>query len=63
MRTPEEIKRGLECCSAEICLGKECPYWEADCADVPKDTLAYIRQLESQVEKLEKDIQRGRGEL
>ena len=47
MRTPEEIKRGLECCIDGDC--DSCPYYEAkkDCGDRLKlDALAYIRQLE-----------------
>ena len=48
MRTPEEIKRGLECCIAGDC--DSCPYYEAkkDCGDRLKiDALAYIQQLEA----------------
>lgn len=48
MKTPEEIKKWLECCSsAEIMCG-ECPYYEdgVDCDGMEEDALAYIRQLE-----------------
>ena len=50
MRTPEEIKKGLECCgSSDEC--KECPYrciidWCMGA--LAEDALAYIRQLEAQ---------------
>lgn len=47
MRTPEEIKKGLERCIDGDC--DSCPYYEAkkDCGDRLKlDALAYIRQLE-----------------
>ena len=47
MRTPEEIKKGLECCIDGDC--DSCPYYEAkkDCGDRLKlDALAYIQQLE-----------------
>lgn len=53
MKTPEEIKKWLECCSsAEIMCG-ECPYYEdgVDCDGMEEDTLAYIRQLEERVPK------------
>ena len=65
--TPEEIKKGLECCGENDChhSWQECPYWEeADCSTLlMKDALVCIQQLEAKVEKLEKDVQRGRGEL
>lgn len=54
MKTPEEIKKGLECCSEDGCKG--CNY-EEDCymADgfsaLAYDALAYIRQLEAQAPK------------
>lgn len=47
MKTPDEIKKGLECCNKGNC--ENCPYRERkiDCADVLReDTLAYIQQLE-----------------
>ena len=53
MRKPEEIKKGLECCtSAKIRCG-ECPYYKEgmDCVGVEKDALAYIQQLEAQEPK------------
>lgn len=53
MKTPEEIKRGLECCmKAGFQPGpcKVCPYYDEgiyDCAGVlGKDILQYIQQLE-----------------
>lgn len=58
MKTPEEIKKGLECCDTVDC--EECPYaimlatkYEKTvigCAEtVKQDTVAYIKQLEGQV--------------
>lgn len=52
MKTPEEIKKGLECCaraSEEAC--KHCPYGN-DCdnfeaGNLYRDALAYINQLEA----------------
>lgn len=54
MKTPEEIKKGLECCaraSEEAC--KHCPYCN-DCdifeaCNLYRDALAYINQLEARV--------------
>ena len=57
MRTPEEIKKGLECCiqnSEEACY--LCPYM-IDCetfdnaGNHSRDALAYINQLEARVPK------------
>jgi len=49
MKTPEEIKKGLECCfpcEEPDCI--DCPYRRVEsCADTRiDDTLAYIQQLE-----------------
>ena len=48
MKTPEEIKKGLECCADEGYSCAECPY--ESCSDdwnaVERDALAYIQQLE-----------------
>lgn len=59
MKTPEEIKKGLECCMAEECFGEKenCPYTAdpALCVGVMcEDALAYIQQLEAKVEGLER---------
>lgn len=69
MKTPEEIKKGLECCQTDsegMLLCDECQYKTSGCTCYSKlhaDALTYIQQLEAQVEQLEKDVQRGRGEL
>ena len=55
MKTPEEIKRGLETCTMDGCDG--CPYNVGDllaCFEVHADALAYIRELEARVEELDK---------
>ena len=58
MKTPEEIKKALECCAAdEPCGG--CPYRpEVDsCIGmIARDALSYIRQLENQVADLGKKV-------
>lgn len=50
MKTPDEIKKGLEHCYSEpSCVG--CPYWgDGDC-NVESNALTYIQQLEAQVPK------------
>lgn len=49
MKTPDEIKKGLECCYMNNCDG--CPYDTDGCADNEgkADALAYINQLENAV--------------
>lgn len=54
MKTPEEIKRGLECssnCSDQGMKCRECPYQPLDCPDLHADALAYIRLLEERCER------------
>lgn len=51
MKTPEEIKKGLEACRADECHGHhtDCPY-EDDffcIMHICGDALAYIEQLEN----------------
>lgn len=48
MKTPEEIKEGLECCAEYGNCSKGCPYNTIkDCGhDLYSDALAYIQQLE-----------------
>lgn len=53
MKTPEEIKKGLEVCIGK-CVGNKphCPYHTCGdgCMDsMNRDALAYIRQLEAKV--------------
>lgn len=49
-KTPDEIKKGLECCH-EMCSRGNCPYREdPECTiSARKDALALIQQLEAQV--------------
>ena len=59
MKTPDEIKKGLECCAAssEDCtMNTACPYHGGEsgmlCMTVMSaDALAYIQQLEAKVPK------------
>jgi hypothetical protein len=59
MKTPEEIKKGLEqCAETETC--EHCHYHD-DCMEVfrntplTKDALAYIQQLESRLAQVERE--------
>lgn len=49
MKSPDEIKKGLECCT-EMCNSESCPYWEdSDCTtNVRNDAIALIKQLEAE---------------
>lgn len=59
MKTPDEIKQGLECCGGDCFNGnEECPYDKDDLKEniscirwMSKDALAYTHQLEAQVPK------------
>ena len=48
-KTPDEIKKGLECCTSRDCGGSKCPYFNEKSCNATKsaDALAYIQQLES----------------
>lgn len=57
MKTPDKIKKGLECCSIDpYYCGMNCPY-AMDCHQIgtvktlEKDALAYIHHLEAQLPK------------
>lgn len=48
MKTPEDIKKGLECCKSNPTCSV-CPYYnEDDCKVMESDALAYIQQLEQE---------------
>lgn len=58
MKTPEDIKKGLECCAADEPCG-ECPYRlevEMCIGMIARDALSYIRKLENQVADLGKKV-------
>lgn len=49
MKTPEEIKKGLEICIADKSC-KDCPYNNGNCyMQIVKDSFAYIQQLEQRL--------------
>ena len=58
MKTPYEIKKGLECCTEENGRCLECPYPIGyKCAAEPmKDALAYIQRLESTYSQVSKAL-------
>ena len=53
MKTPDEIKKGLECCANDAMCSEKCPYFNSlsngvDCASKMKaDALTYTKQLEA----------------
>ena len=52
LKSPEEIKKGLKCClqnDLQDCA--ECPYVSTNCSVKNADALAYIEQLESDLER------------
>lgn len=55
MKTPDEIKKGLECCSMypdRVECMRSCPYESEGLHCIPmlaSDALAYIQQLEAKV--------------
>ena len=52
MKSPDEIKKGLECCTIPLC--DECPYDnDPSCVVKNADALALIQQLESDKQQLE----------
>ena len=53
-KTPDEIKKGLECCTSRDCGGNKCPYFNEKSCNAAKstDALAYIRQLEAELDAL-----------
>lgn len=60
MKTPDEIKKGLECCSMPGCKGEDCPYnHDEPCYFVMHaDVLVYIQQLERERDAAVNDIGR-----
>lgn len=62
-RTPEVIKKGLECC-ARYCSCHECPYSDERCATMlPYDALAYIQKLEAERDEYKRKLNADWREL
>lgn len=64
-RTPDEIKKGLECCIMDECnsVRRSCPYRkDDDCTmAIIKDALTYIQQLERELDEARKEIRAVRA--
>ena len=60
MKTPDEIKKGLECCADYGNCSEGCPYNPIrDCGNaLYEDALAYIQQLEEERDAIEDDFAR-----
>ncbi len=53
MKTPDEIKKALECCFYDSAQCGECPYYPVSCdRELVRDAREYIRQLESDKQQL-----------
>lgn len=57
MKTPDEIKKGLECCLSDKRTCLECPYHieTVGCRALDRDVFAYVLQLESRLAQVEKE--------
>ena len=52
MKTPDEIKKALECCFYDSAQCGECPYYPVSCdRELVRDAREYIRQLEGCLDK------------
>lgn len=56
-RTPEEIKKGLECCKSNPTCSLCSYYNEDDCEVMESDALAYIQQLERERDAAVRDLE------
>jgi hypothetical protein len=65
MKTPDEIKKGLECCTNHKKTCVECPYYNGmvGCKQLDEDVLAYIHQLESRLAQAEQDAKEMANDL
>lgn len=53
MKTPDEIKKALECCFYDSEQCGECPYYPVSCdRELVRDAREYIRQLEAERDRL-----------
>ena len=54
MKTPDEIKKALECCFYDSAQCGECPYYPVSCdRELVRDAREYIRQLEERAHQLD----------
>ena len=53
MKTPDEIKKALECCFYDSAQCGECPYYPVSCdRELVRDAREYIRQLEDRLAEM-----------
>ena len=55
-KSPDEIKKGLECCMDQDGTCEDCPYVDGECRafeQLAEDALALIQQLEADKQQLE----------
>ena len=62
MKTPEDIKKGLECCADPECVRDEVCLYAAG-YKFPKCREILLVDAAMLVQELEKEVKRGRGEL
>ena len=57
MKTPDEIKKALECCFFDSERCADCPYYPVSCdVELVRDAREYIRQLESERDAAVRDM-------
>lgn len=66
-KTPEDVKKGLECCGKSAITCDVCPYY-GEChlpfgSDPESDAIALIQQLEEEKKQLQKKISNQRRQL
>lgn len=64
-RTPDEIKKGLECCMDHDGTCEDCPYVDRECRafeQLAGDALALIQQLQAQNAELLKKVEQLQAE-
>lgn len=63
MKTPDEIKKALECCFYDSEQCGECPYYPVSCdRELVRDAREYIQQLEAQNAELLKKVEQLQAE-
>lgn len=64
-KTPDEVKKGLECCAASYAdCHKECPYkLDCDGSQILKDSLALLQKLQDEKGELLKNVEQLQAEL
>lgn len=62
MKTPDEIKKALECCFYDSAQCGECPYYPVSCdRELVRDAREYIRQLEAELQDTRKAVDTTNG--